>query len=188
MTLRALVGLSMVLAQAGCAGAFLPRSEPIDLGLDKSRVFAISVEGPEDMPEWGELLWSELASTLSSLKGVKVAESAPGVLLVKATVESWDYQEQQEVAARSRFARNSGRMGQVGGNDYYRRCTAVMGVTVEIRDPAVAEPLAIRKYLGVEGGTQDLPMDKFRAPRAYMRRAAGKVAQQLADDLEAGRR
>ena len=184
MRLRALAGALLLAASlSACAGAFLPRREPIDLGPDRTRRVSISVEGPEDMPEWGELLWSELVQTLSASSAIEVVEPAPGVWLVKATVDTWDYAERMEPLTPSRFATDTRRAGP----DYYRQCTAVMGVTIEVRDPEAAEAAAERKYLGVEHGTQDQPQDRFRAPQTFIRRAAGKVAAQFADDLEAGK-
>jgi len=178
--------LFAALAAGACAGAFPVRRGPIDLGPDRTRAVSISVEGPADMPEWGELLWGELAQALSAARGVRVVEPGPGVWLVKATQDTWDYDERAETQAHPRFAK--GGQGFVAVPDYYRQCTAVMGVTVEVVDPAAAEPVAARKYLGGERGTQDRPRDKFQAPQTFLRRAAAKVAAQLAEDLEAGAR
>ena len=54
-------------------------------------------------------------STKSAGAGAKAKLPTPPV---SAKVESWDYQERQEVVANPRFARNAGWRGQVGGNDY----------------------------------------------------------------------
>ncbi|MGC4119116.1 MAG: hypothetical protein QM765_32030 [Myxococcales bacterium] len=172
------------LGSLGCAGAFLPRGEAIDLGPDRDRRVSVSVEGPEDMPEWGELLWGELVQALSASGVARVVEPAPGVLLVKATIDSWDYEERVE---------------RIDGNGYRaraatmpRQCSALMGVTIEIADPATGKVLAERKYLGVESDWKnDLAQmqlyNRFQTPKWLMRRAAKRVASQLADDLEAGR-
>ncbi|HEY3450821.1 MAG TPA: hypothetical protein VGK67_30975 [Myxococcales bacterium] len=186
MTIRVSVaGPVLALSLTACAGAFLPRSEPIDLGPDKARKVSISVEGPEDMPEWGEVLWGELVQALSTTRIAAVGEPGPGVLLIKATVESWDYDQRMEDLIDARRPAGGGPM-RVGRIDHYRECTALMGATIEVSDPATGKVLAVRKYLGVDRGTQELVFDKFQAPAAFMRRAAGKVAAQFADDLVAG--
>lgn len=172
------VGLLALLVAGGCQGAFPVRRAPIALGVASPKA-SLSVEGPEDMREWGILLREEMAKALSGAHAVDLVELEPGDILVRATIESWDFGDRTEDLVDPELRRKGLPPA------YYRRRTALMEVEVEVSDPGTGDVLARRRYLGVEADTQDKPRDKFRSPAACMRQAAAKVAAQLVEDLAA---
>ena len=152
-------------ALAGCAGAFQTRGGPIDLGASTgANAVSVAAEGPEDMVEIGEVLRVELARELAERGRMVVAAPGPGVLAVRAKVESWDYEERGEPLHAPRASIQPVHV-------HHRYCTAVLGVSIEVADPATGKVLAERKYLGVEQDTQDTPYDRFLAPQGFMRKA-----------------
>ncbi|MGC4119115.1 MAG: hypothetical protein QM765_32025 [Myxococcales bacterium] len=143
---------------------------------------SVGVEGPKDMPEWGDVLRDELAQALS-VRGVIVDEPGPGVLHVKVAVDAWDYDERSSVPVRG----NGIRALEL---PMLRQCTAHMVVNVEI-DGITGDAVAQRKYMGVESDwlneLSHLQLyNRFQTPSWFMRQAAKRVVAQLAGDLRPG--